>query len=119
MTEMIEQSTTPTAPGTASTVARQEGAQQVFSRSMLISATRCLLTYLVFPFLAPLIGWGADVGPAIGVLIGGVAIAANVFSIRRFWRSDHPWKIPVSALNVAIIGLLSVLIVIDLNELIS
>jgi hypothetical protein len=105
MAEMIETSTVPApAARTEPTVAGQESAQRVFSRSMFISATRCLLTYLVFPFVAPLIGWGADVGPIIGIVIGVVAIVANVFSIRRFWGSDHPWKIPVSALNVAIIG---------------
>lgn len=119
MAELTKQSTISAPSQADDAVARQEDAQQVFTQSMLISATRCLLTYIVFPFVLPLIGLRSGIGPVIGILVGVVAIVANVFSIRRFWRSDHRWKIPVSALNVSIIGLLSVLIVFDLNELIN
>ena len=33
-----------------------EPAERVFSKSVVISGIRCLLTYIVFPFVAPLVG---------------------------------------------------------------
>ena len=92
-------------------------AERRFSQSMLVSGTRCLLTYLVFPYLLPVLGLADSVGPAISVPIGLVAIVFNGLSIRRFWRADHRLKWPVSIVNVAVIGLLCYLTVGDLAEL--
>ena len=92
-------------------------AERRFSQSMLVSGTRCLLTYLVFPYLLPVLGLADSVGPAISVPIGLVAIVFNGLSIRRFWRADHRLKWPVSTVNVAVIGLLCYLTVSDLIEL--
>ena len=91
--------------------------ERAFSVSILISAIRCTLTYVVLPFALPLLGLAPGVGPVLGITIGVVAIAANVFSIRRFWRARHPWRVPITVLHVAVIGLLLVLIVLDLNAL--
>lgn len=88
-----------------------------FSQSMVVSGTRCLLTYMVFPFLLPVLGVADWVGPAISVPIGLVAIVFNGLSIRRFWRADHRLKWPVSTINVLVIGLLCYLTVSDLVEL--
>lgn len=76
-----------------------------------------MLTYLVFPFVFPVLGVTSGIGSTIGLLLGVVAIVANVLSIRRFWKSDHRYKVPVSLLNVAVIALLVVLIVLDLDAL--
>ena len=92
-------------------------AERRFSQSMVVSGTRCLLTYLVFPYLLPVLGLADSVGPAISVPIGLVAIVFNGLSIRRFWRADHRLKWPVSMVNVAVIGLLCYLTVSDLIEL--
>ncbi len=92
-------------------------AERQFSRSMVISGTRCLLTYLVFPFVLPVLGLSGVVGPVIGVVIGVVAIVFNGLSIRRFWRADHRLKWPVSMVNAAVIVLLCYLTVGDLAEL--
>ena len=92
---------------------------RVFSTSMVISGIRCALAYVVLPFLAPLVGISSGVGPWIGLPLGLVAIAANVLSIRRFWNSDHRWKWPMSLINAAVIGLLTVLVTSDLLNVIS
>lgn len=91
---------------------------KAFSRSILISATRCVLTYLVLPFLAPALGFAKGVGPWIGVPLGVVAIVFNVLSIRRFWAADHKWRWVYTVIGVSVIVLLSVLIVDDLLELV-
>lgn len=92
-------------------------AERAFSLSILISAVRCTLTYVVFPWVLPLLGIAGGVGPGIGLAIGAIAIVSNVMSIRRFWAADHRWKIPISLLNGSVIVLLVILVVVDLGDL--
>lgn len=108
-----------TAAPSASSVSSGESvaAERAFSKSILVSAVRCTLTYVLIPFVFPIIGFGTGVGPWIGVPIGIAAIVANVVSIRRFHRADHKWKWPMTAINVGIIGLLVVLVAIDFTNL--
>lgn len=96
-----------------------DAAESVFSRSVVISGIRCVLTYVIFPFVAPLVGITASVGAVVGVLIGVVAIVFNVMSIRRFFAADHKYKWWASAMNVAVIILLLVLFVVDSQTLLG
>lgn len=96
-----------------------ERATRAFSTSVLISGIRCTLAYVVFPWLLPALGLASGVGPALGLVIGPIAIGFNVASIRRFHASDHRWKWWISALNVAVIGLLVVLFVLDVRDVLS
>jgi hypothetical protein len=88
-----------------------------FQRSMLISAVRCTLTYVVFPFVAPAVGFAAGVGPVLGVLIGSFAMVCDTFTIRRFFAVDHKWRWPVSTVAFCVICLLAVLLVQDVSHL--
>lgn len=88
-----------------------------FNVSVLVSGVRCTLSYVVLPFLLPVLGFAPGVGPALGLLIGAVAIAANAWSFRRFWKSNHPWRRPVLVVHALIIVFLAVLISIDLGSL--
>ena len=97
----------------------QEAAQRGFSRSVVISGIRCTLTYVILPFVAPFIGLAPNVGPVIGLTVGTVAIAANLFSIRRFWRADHRWKVQATVLHCAVLVLLAILMVLDIRELVG
>jgi hypothetical protein len=71
----------------------------------------------VFPWLLPALGLAGGVGPGLGLAIGAVAIVFNVLSIRRFWASRHRWRWRITVLNVAVIGLLVVLVARDLADL--
>lgn len=93
--------------------------RSAFSRSILVSATRCLLTYLVIPFLIPVLGVAAELAPWIGVPLGSLAIVFNVKSIRRFWRADHRWRWGYTAIGVTVICLLVYLVAGDLIELLT
>lgn len=92
-------------------------AERAFTASLAVSAARCMLTYVVLPFVAPAVGLAAGVGPILGIPLSGVAIGANVVSVRRFWLADHRWRWPFSALAVGVIALLAVLVVGDVAEL--
>jgi hypothetical protein len=86
---------------------------------VVVSGVRCLLAYIVLPWLVPL--WSAlrDVGPVIGLVVGLIAIGFNVASIRRFQRSGHRWRWWITALNSGVIALLVVLVVRDLADLLG
>jgi len=97
----------------------EEQANRAFSVSMLISAVRCTLTYVVFPWVFPAIHASSSsrIGPTIGLVVGAIALTSNVFSIRRFHRSGHRYRWPVTAINVAIIVLVSILVAEDIADL--
>ncbi|MGH9151924.1 MAG: hypothetical protein ACRD03_05925 [Acidimicrobiales bacterium] len=100
---------------------RRSGAelQQAFSTSILVSATRCLLTYVFLPFVAPALGVAAGVGPWIGLPLGAVAIVANVATMRRFWAADHRWRWAYSSVGAGVIVLLVVLMAGDVADLVG
>ena len=95
-----------------------QSAHAAFQRSMAISALRCTLTYVVFPFLLPLVGFAAGVGPVIGVLIGVTAMGCDVFTIRRFFAVDHRYRWQFSILVIIVVGFLTVLLVEDIAQLV-
>ena len=86
----------------------------------MISGTRCLLTYIVFPWVLPVLGIAGGVGPVVGVIVGVVAI--------RVQPPQHPpvagaagtrWHVPLMTLNSIVIVFLLVLIAIDMSRLVS
>ncbi len=105
--------------GTAATTAAEleEASARTLRFSILISAVRCTLAYVILPFVAPAIGLAAGVGPAVGIPIAVVALWANVASIRRHWHTGHRWKWPISLLNAGIVVLLVILLVLDVGQL--
>ena len=64
-----------------SSTTQVDSSTQMFSKSMVISGIRCLLSYIVFPWLLPLLGVAGRVGPLIGIPIALVAIWFNLSSI--------------------------------------
>ena len=100
-------------------LATPDTATRTFSISMVISGVRCVLAYVVFPWLLPVLGVTRGVRPGVGLAIGTVAIGFNVWSIFRFWRADHRLKWLVVPINVAVIVLLLILVGFDVADLAS
>lgn len=92
-------------------------ARSAFQKSLLVSTVRCLLMYIIFPFVLPAVGIARGVGPWVGLVIGLLAIVSIVFSIRRFWRADHSKRWHYTIFGAAIIGFLIVLAVNDSSSL--
>ena len=88
-----------------------------FRRSMLISTIRCTLTYLVFPFVLPALGLVTETGLLIGIVIGTLAIACDIFAIRRFFVAEHKWRWHFSTVALSVVALLAVLLVQDVIAL--
>lgn len=97
--------------GTTSTKAE---ARSAFQKSLAISTCRCLLMYIVFPFVLPAVGIARGVGPVIGVAIGVLAMVSITYSIRRFWRANHPKRWAYTIFGTTIICFLLYLAVKDI-----
>jgi hypothetical protein len=95
------------------------GARKAFQTSMMVATVRCVLMYLVFPFVLPALGIARGVGPALGLAVNAVAMVCIVLSMRRFFRADHPKRWWYASLGGAVLVLLAVLAVVDLVDLIS
>jgi len=98
--------------------AAADDARRAFQTSIIVATVRCLLMYIVFPFVLPAVGLASGVGPLIGIPISIVAIVAIVSSVRRFWRADHSKRWHYTVLGTAVVGFLCVLIAIDISELV-
>jgi hypothetical protein len=94
-----------------------EAAHRLFSVSILLSALRCLLTYIALPILSPLLGAATGVGPYVGIPLAVVALVFDVMGIRRFWLADHRWKWGVSAIYVVVMGFVTALLVLEVLAL--
>jgi len=99
--------------------APEGAAQRAFSTSIMVSATRCIITYVLLPFVVPVLGIAAGVGPWLGIPIGVAAIVCNVLTIRRFWAADHKWRWAYTALALTIIVLLLVLMAKDIASVLG
>lgn len=99
--------------------ATEASARKLVEKSLLISMVRCLLTYIVLPFVAPVLGFATGVAPAVGIVVGIVAIVANVASVRRFWRAEHRYRWHYTALAGVIVLALVWLIVADVVGLLT
>lgn len=98
-----------------SDVDRGQDVHNIFSSSIALSATRCVLSYLVLPA----IGFGAAglVSPLIGLPVGLLALVFDVRAIRRFFRSDHRWRWAATGLYLTIMVMVGSLVVWDIVQL--
>lgn len=95
----------------------EASAQRLFSTSILLSATRCLLSYVLLPLVAPLASAVAGVEPYIGIPVAVLALGFDVAGMRRFWIADHRWRWAMTVLYLAVMALVTVLLVGDVRRL--
>jgi hypothetical protein len=75
-------------------------AERALSFSLIFSATRCILQYIVLPFLLPILGIVGNFSIALVSLIDVIALGSIFLSLRRFWASQHPrrWEYLIFAM---------------------
>lgn len=96
------------------------GTEDAFGKSIAISAIRCTFTYILLPLLAPVVSLtGTVVAPLIGITLGLVSMVSIVFSMRRFFASDHKWRWGYSIIGVSILVMLLIMMGIDISHIVS
>jgi len=95
----------------------------IFSSSIALSATRCLLSYIILPGLA--LVWGGLglgtlhlIGPIIGIPVGVLALVFDVRAIRRFFQADHRWRWAAAALYLTVMVMVAALVIRDVFRLV-
>lgn len=91
--------------------ASEDAAHRLFSISIVVSALRCLLTYIILPVLTPILGAATSVGPEIGIPLAVAALVFDVRGIRRFWLADHRWRWYMTGIYTMVIALVVTLLV--------
>ncbi len=94
-------------------------ARSAFQKSLAYTTCRCLLMYIILPFVLPAVGIAKSVGPWIAIPVGVLAIISIVYSIRRFWRADHSKRWHYTIFGTIIIGFLIYLTIKDTIELVN
>ncbi|MDN5570199.1 MAG: hypothetical protein L0G22_02890 [Propionibacteriaceae bacterium] len=93
-----------------------DGAHRAFRISVLVSAIRCLITYLAVPLLVPVLSLTGQVAAPIGLVLCAYAMVNGVVSVRRFWRADHRHRWVYTAFMAVVFVVLAVAVVSDLNR---
>ncbi|MCM3661785.1 hypothetical protein M3148_12420 [Georgenia satyanarayanai] len=65
------------------------GAHRAFRVSVVVSAVRCLITYLAVPLAVPALSLAGRVAAPVGLLLCVLAVVNGVVAVRRFWLADH------------------------------
>lgn len=96
-----------------------------FETPLLVAGARCVLRYVVLPFLLPLAGiaTGATLGVVTGtalallLILDVIAVAAIVATLRRLWRVQHPRRWRYLPLALALTLLVAVFFANDVRVL--
>lgn len=91
----------------------------IFGISVLLSATRCLLSYIVFPIVLPALGLARGVGPWIGIPVGLLALWFDALGVRRFWMADHRQKWLFTAIYGVVGTMVATLVLVDVVHLLG
>jgi hypothetical protein len=73
--------------------AAQSG-ESAFNLSLAFAAVRCVIKYILLPFVLPVLGVATNAAAPITLAINVVAIGSIIYSIRRFWQIGyvHRWR---------------------------
>ena len=82
------------------------GAQSAMSKSILVSAVRCTITYLLIPLLGSTVALLDAFSAPLSIALCLFAGFMSVRSVRRFWIANHPrrWAYTIFA-SVVLVSL--------------
>jgi hypothetical protein len=66
--------------------------ENTMNLSIALIGVRCILQYIVLPFMLPVLGIASNVAIPISLALTAVAIVAMISSLRRFWQINYRWK---------------------------
>lgn len=87
--------------------------------SLVLSAVRCIISYVLIPVALPLVAWTGVVATPVALVLAVVAIGMATRSLRRVWQADWTHRWAYTAFIVVVVGLLAVSIVVDVNTLLA
>jgi ABC-type iron transport system FetAB permease component len=101
------------APVQAQQVAAQ--AEWAYNYSLMLSAGRCVIQYIILPFILPLIGVAGQMATGISLVINVVAVAAILASVRRLWQINYSRKWAYLGVAVGALVFIAFFVMFDLG----
>jgi hypothetical protein len=95
------------------------GARRNTTTAIVVSGIRCIITYLLIPILAPIVGLSGAASAPITIGLSLVAIYMGVSGVRRFWIADHRARWAYTAFIGVIVVLLLIGIVVDVRTILA
>lgn len=94
-----------------------EGAHRAFRVAVVISALRCVITYVAIPVLIPILSLAGWVAAPVGIALCVIAAINGVVSVRRFWRADHRHRWTYTAFIGVVFVILTISTITELGRL--
>lgn len=85
--------------------------------SLLLSAVRCLVTYVAIPVVVPLVGWLAGVATPLSLALSVAAVVLAINNLRRVWIVDWAGRWGYLVFSLLVLGVLVALMVADVRGL--
>ncbi|ALJ18670.1 hypothetical protein [Microbacterium sp. No. 7] len=95
------------------------GAHRAFRTSIIVSAVRCLISYVAIPILIPITAISGAVVAPLSIALSLFAMVNGVISVRRFWISNHRHRWMYTWFMVVVFAVLIVALVFDINRLVT
>lgn len=95
------------------------GARRNTTAAIVVSGIRCIITYLLIPILAPVIGLSGAASAPLTIALSVLAIYMGVSGVRRFWIADHRARWAYTAFIGVVTILLLIGIVVDVRTILS
>jgi len=93
------------------------GARRSTTTAIVVSGIRCIITYLLIPILAPVIGISDAASVPVTIALSALAVVMGISGVRRFWIADHRARWAYTIFIAVIVALLLVGITVDLASL--
>ena len=92
--------------------------ERVMGFSLAFSAVRCILQYVILPFILPFVGVAASWALGLTMVISVVAMVAMVASVRRMWQIQYSHRWRYMALAVPAFVLLTSFLALDIYNIV-
>lgn len=123
MTTSVETRPRSAADRLARQLLRVEGAEPrtllPLKGSLVISAVRCMITYVLVPALAPVISGFGLVATPLSLALAAAAGVMAVVSLRRVWLADWARRWAYTAFIAVVLVLLAVAAAFDIRTLLA
>jgi hypothetical protein len=104
-------------PQTEQYVESTNTGEGAFSFALLFSGVRCIIMYVILPFVLPLVGIAGNFGVVLDIVINVIAIGAIIYSLRRFWTINYKRKWQYLPVALVAFVLLVAFIALDISTL--
>jgi dolichol kinase len=85
--------------------------------SLVFSAVRCTVQYVLLPFVLPWVGLAGAASAAISLLLGLAAVSIILYNMIKLWPTNWRWR--YLGLGTLMLFILSVFLFDDLQKLLG